>query len=125
VGKNNWSNNVEFIGNLADPASGGLAGTVRGSYTCPTDTYTGGTSEELSHDLDSVTVRSAGSIWRLLVFAIHDMGAERWIQLSAIGVETYDLVLHAKGPVPIDRFITSIEAWIADPTLTDRLIHVS
>jgi hypothetical protein len=124
VAKNNWSNNVEFISNFADQASGGMVGTVRGCYT-HTEAYTACNSEDLSHELDGVMVRSGGSIWRLLVFAIHDMGAERWIQLSAIGVETYDLVLHAKEPVPIERFIASIEAWIAAPALTDRLIHVS
>ena len=123
--KNKWSNNVEFIGNFDDQASEGLIGTVRDSYTYRTKAYTNRSSEDLSRELDSVTVRSGGSIWRLLVFAIHDMGTERWIQLSAIGVETYDLVLHAKEPVPVDRFIASIEAWIAAPALTDRLIHVS
>jgi hypothetical protein len=125
VGKNNWSNNVEFIGNFSDQASGGVVGSVRGSYTDLRNFYAGGNSEDLSRELDGVMVRSGGSLWRLLVFAIHDMGAERWIQLSAIGVETYDLVLHAKEPVPTDRLIASIEAWIAAPALTDRLIHVS
>jgi hypothetical protein len=76
-------------------------------------------------ELDGATVHHAGSAWRLCIWGIHQVGNERWIQMSASnGSVDHDLVLHAGQGARTSQLLASIEAWLACPLFPGGIIHV-
>ena len=80
--------------------------------------------QALYRQLDGAIVRRAEANWPLSVYAIHETGADRWIQLTAAGSGERDLIVHATAAARSDEIIASVEAWLADPASSGRVIHV-
>ena len=80
--------------------------------------------QALYRELDGAIVRRAEANWPLSVYAIHETGIDRWIQLAAPGPGKHDLIVHATAGARSDEIIASVEAWLADPAADTRVIHV-
>jgi hypothetical protein len=75
--------------------------------------------------LDGATILSNGSTWRLSIWGIHQIGADRWVQMS-VGTASgcHELVLHMARASRSRDALTSIDQWLASPCPTSRVIHV-
>jgi len=76
--------------------------------------------------LDGATILTNGTLWRLSVWGIHQIGADRWVQTSVAAPSgQHELVLHmARGSRTRDA-LTSIDQWLGSPFPGNRIIHVS
>ena len=120
--------NTYFAGDFVDQASGDFAQSGRYPYdyylTDYTDRHSAESPEEIYQELDGARARQGGLTWRLRIYAIHEVGAERWIQLAAAGATVYELVVQATHAARSCDVIASIEAWLADPVSTSRVIRL-
>jgi hypothetical protein len=80
--------------------------------------------QALYRELDGAIVRRAEANWPLSVYAIHDTGADRWIQLAAPGSGRHDVIVRATTATTSEDIIASVEAWLADPVARTRVIHL-
>jgi hypothetical protein len=99
------------------PDSAGLDGSP--------DSASEASVEELYQELDGAVVHDHGLTSRLCVLGIHEVGAERWIQMSADGSTVHNLVLHVAHTARRRDLIASIEAQLANPVSTSDIIHIS
>ena len=81
--------------------------------------------EDIYQELDGATILSNGSTWRLSVWGIHQIGADRWVQMS-VGTASacHELVLHMARASRSRDALTSIDQWLASAFPTSRVIHV-
>jgi hypothetical protein len=122
-----------FAGNFVDRASLDLVQHGQNPYSNyfpegidqSPDHMSAASVEELYKELDGAFVRDHGLTSRLCVFGIHEVGAERWIQMSAAGSTVHRLVLHVTQTARSREVIASIEARLASPVSTSDIIHIS
>ena len=86
---------------------------------------TPGDVETLYRELDGAVARHAGTTCTVNVYGIHDMGTERWIQLSVAGDRACDLIVRAARAVSSAAVLGSIETWLANPRPDGRNIRVA
>ncbi len=81
--------------------------------------------DDIYQELDGATILSNGSTWRLSIWGIHQVGADRWVQMS-VGTASgcHELVLHMARASRGRDALTSIDQWLASPCPTSRVIHV-
>lgn len=83
------------------------------------------TSEELYVELDGGTVLHAKDAWNLSVWSVHQAGTGRWLQVTVSSAEAHhDLVLHMPPDTGSRDVIASIEAWLASPCPSSRIIYM-
>ena len=120
---------VVFTGNSANHAGVFNAqGQTPANFGTPNYTLRSSpaTLDDIYRELDGSVAHHDGLNWQLRVLAIHEAGAERWIQLSATsGSVEHDLVLHMTPHARTGNVIASIEAWFDDASPTSRIIDVS
>jgi hypothetical protein len=120
---------TDFAGNFADQASLNFVESGQSTYNYRLSDYvdrrSAASPQELYNELDGALARQGELAWRLRVSAIHEVGADRWIQLSAAGSTGCDLVLQVTQAARSTDVIASVEAWLADPVATSRVIHLS
>jgi len=81
--------------------------------------------EDIYQELDSATILASGAVWRLSVWGIHQIGSERWIQLSAEAASArHELVLHMSKAGRSRDALTSIDQWLGSPFPASRVIEV-
>ena len=123
------SKHVAFIGLFGDQGARPSSESDRDPDTTGRVDYTVRACPEplqaLYRELDGAIVRRADANWPLSVYAIHETGADRWIQLAADGSGEHDLIVHATSATSTDDIIASVEAWLADPGSSGRVLHVS
>jgi hypothetical protein len=82
--------------------------------------------DDIYRELDGAVAHQNGMSWQLQILAIHEAGAERWIQLTAAsGGTEHDLVLHMNSGARTASVITSIEEWLDTPVLESRIIDIA
>ena len=81
--------------------------------------------EDIYRELDGATILSHGSTWRLSIWGIHQIGADRWVQMS-VGAASgcHELVLHMARASRTRDALTSIDQWLGSAFPTSRVIHV-
>ena len=76
-------------------------------------------------ELDGALVLQAGIRWELRIWGIHEIGVERWIQMSASGGSTkHDLVLRLACSARVPDIVASLESWLGCLTPASRIIQV-
>jgi hypothetical protein len=122
------SPNRLFTGHFQQSESPDGSGPDGNSYIQRNDAddfRTPGDVEALYRDLDGAVARHAGTTCTVNVYGIHDMGTERWIQLSVAGDRACDLIVRAARTASSSAVLGSIETWLANPRPDGRNIHVA
>jgi len=81
--------------------------------------------EDIYQELDGATILSTGAQWRLSVWGIHQIGADRWIQMAVEAPSgRHELVLHMSRASRGRDALTSIDQWLGSPFPPSNVIHV-
>jgi len=110
---------------LAAQASAGLVVSTQNGETSYTTDHADTVSEDIFRVLDGATVQGHAGSWHLSVWSVHEVGAERWLQLSATTTSSReDFVVHMAPGTQTRDALACIEAWLGYPASQNRVIHV-
>ena len=79
----------------------------------------------MCRQIESATISHSGLTWRLKVWGIHQIGAERWVQMSASDqLHHHDLVVHLASDADPSDAVATLATWLRSPIPDGQIIHV-
>ena len=75
--------------------------------------------------LESAALPHSGLMWRLRVWGIHQIGSDRWVQLSASDqLHQHDLIVHLGPDARASDVVAALGSWLSSAIPDSRVIHV-